>query len=249
MSVKERSENWYWTLRGARVWVADKLNLKAGMKILDVGAGDGVFSIQAGQKYKEVRFIGIEYSDEYEEAQENARKLGLKNVEFHFMNAFDIKFKEKFDRVVFFISLRNIPTNQREMVELFEKVKKVLRKNGLLAIAEMFKEDANNEAQKLAQKIYEECSELEDEHHRGIEKFFFLKEVKSALKETGFKIILFDKFKTGVKLPVEESKDFIKDEAGEKNWKLIWNRYRDRIKKLGRIEPDANISLILAKIK
>ncbi|MFQ6087540.1 MAG: hypothetical protein ACE5K0_01380 [Candidatus Methanofastidiosia archaeon] len=135
------------------------------------------------------------------------------------------------------------------MLKLFREVKKVLKKDGLLTIAEMFKEDAENEAQKLAQKIYEECSQFEDEHHRGIEKFFSIKEVESALQESNFKITSFDKFKTGVKLLIEESKYFIKDEAGIENWKNIWNKYKDKIKELGGIEPDSNISLIIAKIK
>ncbi|RLE43984.1 hypothetical protein DRJ19_01505 [Candidatus Woesearchaeota archaeon] len=248
MPIKNWYKNWYWKLGGARVWVADKLNLKSGMKILDVGSGDGLFSIQAGKKYRNVKFVGIEYSNEYKEARENAEELELKNVEFHYMNAFDMKFKEKFDRVVFFISLRNIPTNKEEMLKLFNEVKKVLKKDGILGIAEMFKEDTENEAQRLAQRIYEECSQFTDEHHRGIEKFFSIEEVKSAIQESNFKIISIDKFKTGVKLSIEESRDFIKDEAG-KNWKLIWDKYKDKIKMLGGIEPDANITLILAKTK
>ncbi len=164
MAIKEWSKSWYWNLGGARIWVADKLNLKASMKVLDVGAGDGLFSIQAGQKYKGVKFIGIEYSGEYKEAKENAKELKMKNVKFHFMNAFNIKFKKKFDRVVFFISFRNIPANKEEMLKLFKEIKKVLKNDGKLAIAEMFKEDAKNEAQKLAQTIYEECSQFGDEY-------------------------------------------------------------------------------------
>lgn len=248
MSIKEWSESWYWKLGGARVWVADRLNLKKDMKVLDIGAGDGLFSIQVGKKYKGVKFIGIEYSDEYKEANENVEEMVLKNVEFHYMDAFDVKFKKEFDRVVFFISFRNMPTNKIEMLKLLKEVKKVLKKDGLLAIAEMFKEDAENKAQKLTQKIYEETSHFDDEHE-GIEKFFSIKEVRSALRGSGFKIMSIDKFKTGVKLSTEESKEFIIDEAGKENWKDIWNKYRDKIKELGGIEPDANISLILAKIR
>jgi cyclopropane fatty-acyl-phospholipid synthase-like methyltransferase len=249
MTINELTENWYWKLGEARVWVANKLNLKINMKVLDVGAGDGFFSIQAGKKFEDVKFIGIEYSDEYKEAKENAEKLGMKNVEFHYMDVFDMKFKKQFDRIVFFISFRNIITNEAEMLKLFKEVKKVLKKNGLLAIAEMFKEDAENEAQRLAQKIYEECSQYKDEHHRGIEKFFSIEKIKSVLQESGFEIISIEKFKTGVKLSVKETKYFIKDEAGKENWKDVWNKHKDKIKELGRIEPDANISLIIAKIK
>lgn len=249
MSTKDWSESWYWKLGGARIWVANKLNLKAGMKVLDIGAGDGLFSIQAGEKYKNVDFVGIEYSDEYEEAKENVEELRLKNIEFYYMNAFDMKFKKEFDRVVFFISFRNIPTNQKEMLKLFKEVKKVLKKDGLLVIAEMFKEDAKNKAQKLSQKIYEECSVLGDEHHRGVEKFFPIQKTKSTLQKSGFEIIFIGKFRTGVKLSAEESKNFIKGEAGKENWKCIWEKYKEEIKKLGGIEPDANISLILAKIR
>ena len=246
MLIKEWSKSWYWKLGGARVWVADKLNLKAGIKVLDIGKGDGLFSIQAGKKYGDVKFVGIEYSDEYEEAKENAKELEMKNIEFYYMDAFDMRFKNKFDRVVFFLSLRNIPTNKAEMLNLFREVKKVLKREGILAIAETFKEDAENQRQVLAQKIYEACSQFRDVHHKGIEKFFSIKEVKSALYESNFKIISIDKFKTGVRLSVEESKDFIMSEAG-KNWKTIWDD-KNKIKELGGIEPDANISLIVSKI-
>ncbi|MBI5397859.1 class I SAM-dependent methyltransferase [Candidatus Woesearchaeota archaeon] len=248
MAIKEWSKSWYWELGGARIWVADKLNLRAGMNVLDVGAGDGLFSIQAGQKYNGVKFIGIEYSGEYEEAKENAEELKMKNAEFNFMNAFDMKFKKKFDRVVFFISFRNIPTNKEEMLKLFNAIKKVLKKDGTLAIAEMFEEDAENEAQKTAQKIYKECSQFGDEHHKGIEEFFSIEEVKSALRKSNFKILAIDTFETRIKLSAHESRDFIKGEAG-KNWKTIWDKYKDKIRELGGIEPDANISLIVAKMQ
>lgn len=249
--VEELSQHWYWKLGGARVWVADRLNLKPGMRVLDVGGGDGGFSIQAGSKYGDVDFVGVEYSGECEEAIENIDELGLENVEFHYMDAFNMRFENEFDRVVFFISLRNIPINKIEMPRLFKEVSDVLRTDGLLAIAEMFKEDAENEAQRLAQRIYEECSRsIEDDgHHRGIEVFFSVKEVESALQDSGFDILSFDKFKTGVRLSVEESMSFIRGEVGHEHLEDCWKTYGGDIESLGGLEPDANISLIIAKKK
>ena len=244
MALSEWKNHWMWKLGGARPWVAKQLNLKENMKLLDVGTGDGLFCIQAGKLYKRIEFIGIEYSDEAKEAKENILDAGLKNCKVLHINAYKLKCPYKYDRIVFFNSLRNIPTNKTEMIKLLKVMNKYLKEDGILAIADMFKEDAKNKRQRLAQEIYADASKYNTEH-TGVETFFNKKDVNSALRIAGFKIDTIKKFKTGVKLNINQTKRFIKDEA-EDNWSLIWERFKEKIEKMKGIEPDANLSLILA---
>lgn len=185
----------YFAMEGARLLLAEKLDIKDGDKVLDVGAGDGWFSIQAALVYSNAEFFGVELSEEFAEAMEYAKIFELKNVFFFYFDAYDLPFPDKvFDKIALFFALANIGFTKEDLVDLFTKLNRVLKQGGLLGIAEPFIEDFPGNMGIILRELYNMCFKKE-------ETILSQENVKSALLDTGFKIIDISKIKlrnTGV---------------------------------------------------
>lgn len=170
----------YFELGGGRPILADRLRLNGGMRVLDVGSGDGWFSIQAGYLHRDVEFHGVELSEEYAEAREYAEIFGLENVHFYYLDAYETPFPdEAFDRVALFFSLSNIARGGVEASRLFRECRRVLRRDGLLGVAEPLLEDFPESLQPLLLRLYETSGMGESLLGRG--------EVLRAMEEAGLK--------------------------------------------------------------
>ena len=104
-----------------------KLNLKPGMKVLDIGCGWGSFAKYAAEKYK-VKVVGITISKEQVELG-NALCTGLP-VEIRLQDYRDLN--EKFDRVVSLGMFEHVgPKNYRTYMKV---VNKYLKDDGLFLL-------------------------------------------------------------------------------------------------------------------
>ena len=128
------------------------LEPKPRWRVLDIGCGDGWFSIQNALVFKDVHFTGIDLY-EAEDSRKNAQLFELKNCTFIMMNTYEMDFKEEFDAAVLFFSLGNICSRKRDLINLFSKVKEALKVGGKILIVEPFQEDFK-EYDKL-KKLYE----------------------------------------------------------------------------------------------
>lgn len=194
----------YFSLENARLILADKLNIVCGDLVLDVGSGDGWFSIQAAIKYSNAYFYGVELSEEYAEASEYAKIFGLRNTYFLYFNAYSMPFpSKKFDKAALFFSLANISQNTEDLNKLFIEIYRVLRDDGLIGISEPLLEDFPNNLGIILRNLYEHCSIRN-------ETLLSLEQVVNSLKRTNFDIIHIEKIRlksTG--RDISEAKEYL----------------------------------------
>ena len=115
-------------------YILEKLYLKEGMTLLDIGCGWGFLLIEAAKKYK-VHGTGITLSEEqYKECQKRIKEEGLEDyVKVELMDYRDLpKLGEQFDRVV---SVGMVEHVERDNYNLFlECANKVMKKGGLFLL-------------------------------------------------------------------------------------------------------------------
>lgn len=114
--------------------ILQKLYLKEGMSLLDIGCGWGYLLIRAAKKYK-IHGLGITLSEEqYREFRERIRREGLEEyLDVKLMDYRELKDSElRFDRVV---SVGMVEHVGRENYQLFlDCVKHVLKPGGLFLL-------------------------------------------------------------------------------------------------------------------
>jgi len=114
--------------------ILEKLNLKEGMRLCDIGCGWGFLLIEAAKKYK-VRGVGITLSEEQrKKCNERIEEEGLTEyVKVKLLDYRDLpKFHIKFDRVVSVGMLEHVGRNNYG--EFMSCVKKILKPGGLFLL-------------------------------------------------------------------------------------------------------------------
>ena len=215
----------YLWMNGLRIKTFHLLEPKSELKILDIGCGDGWFSIQNALIFRDIYFIGIDLY-EAEEAKKNAQLFKLKNCIFMMMDAYKMDFKEEFDAAILFFSLGNICSRKEDLINLFSKIKRALRVRGKILIAEPFQENFK-EYNKL-KKLYE-ISKL---HGKGEEKETILsqRDVLNVLKKLNFEILKIIKHNFTWRTSIEEFLKYFK--LKELPFKIKEFYYRDKPKQV-----------------
>lgn len=110
------------------------LNLQPGDKVLDVGAGTGALTLLLARNLPEISFVGIDLTPAMvADAQEQARKLSIQNVEFKEGNALQLPFEDNsFDAAVCQTLLIHLNNAQGAVNEM----SRVLKPGGTFMAAE-----------------------------------------------------------------------------------------------------------------
>lgn len=148
-------------------------NLK---KILDAGSGIGAYTFLLGQTYPQAKVTGGDI-DKYKLkfCQTMAKELGLRNIEFIYMDATRLGKRTIYDFIVSIDILEHI--NHYELA--LENFSNLLRKGGYLY---------THAPQPNQKRLFKSLREWhhEDHAHEGIIK----RELEEKLKKLGFKIVV-----------------------------------------------------------
>ena len=110
------------------------LNVKAGMKILDLGTGTGYLAFPFAQNYPDAEIIGLDIVKKtLEENCKKADKAGLKNVKFVSYDGLNFPFPDNtFDIVMTRYALHHFP----EINNALKEISRVLKTNGILFLSD-----------------------------------------------------------------------------------------------------------------
>lgn len=237
-------------LNDVRRRIVQDLNLSAGLKLLDIGTGDGWFPLALREAMKG-GFVGtIELApNEAENAARRARKVGDSGTCFLSMDAYQLAFPDSaFDGVGTFLAVQDICSSREDLVRLTAEVARVLKPGGFLLAATVTPEDAETEAQRVGVELYQ-----------YIRAGYFAKaELAEAFQANGFQIEPFRFYYTGVHLSPESTLEFVKFQCGwwvdtfqmpTVDWRTTWNKFGPLVEAVGGAEVDAKITVLLGRKK
>lgn len=104
------------------------INVKAGMKILDLGCGSGYLTFPIAKMNENANVIGLDIvTDTLKRNRIKAQEMGIKNLEFISYTGVAFPFKDGFfDLVITRYALHHFP----EIRKSFSEVNRVLKRNG-----------------------------------------------------------------------------------------------------------------------
>ncbi len=237
-------------LNDVRRRIVRDLDLRPDMRFLDVGTGDGWFTLEAQKCLPDGLTATIELGwDDVDDLIEKSRALGGKPLHYLRMDAYRQAFaSESFDAAGSFLAVQDISFSVEELKRWVQEIARVLKPGGWLMIATVTPEDADTESQRLGIEIY-----------RFIRAGYFSQaEIREALGTAGFVVEPFRFYQTGVNLSPEAARRFIKFQCkfwvdyyslDTVNWQTTWDRYGSRIQELGGLEVEAKITVALARKK
>ncbi len=114
-----------------------KQSLEQGIKLLDIGCGNGNLIIQLAQKFSKSKFVGVN-PDRFgiEAAEKTIEKLGLEQqITVENIGAEDLAHTEEFDMATMVVTLHEIPPEVRS--KAIEKVYRALKSGGQFLILDL----------------------------------------------------------------------------------------------------------------
>ena len=141
-------------------------------EILEIGCGDGIYTLELAKNIKSLKIVATEPSEEgIISAKKTQEELKINNVIFDTLNVYDLKLDKKFDAILFNVVLHHLsdPEKAINMVSNSTNTIIIVEPNGYSP----------------ALKILEKFSKYHIEHE---ERSFFLYTIKKWLKNNSFLI-------------------------------------------------------------
>lgn len=117
--------------------VLDRIGIRAGERVLELGPGPGVFTVGAAERVgPEGSLVAVDIQAEMiAQVDQRVQQAGLTNIETHVASAYQLPiFDQSVDRAFLITVLPEIPDRRRALAELH----RVLRPGGVLSITEEF---------------------------------------------------------------------------------------------------------------
>lgn len=154
----EEYRTYWFRLEGLRKNISESLGLKAGMKILDVGAGWGLFAIEMAKQLKKGEVVGIDIaSDDIINARKLVKEAEVEDiVSIQEMDATELSFRDNhFDLATSFLGMRDIhmTRGKRGVKKAVEEMIRVVKPNGKIVLCVTPLEDMETEDQRIAVKL------------------------------------------------------------------------------------------------
>jgi ubiquinone/menaquinone biosynthesis C-methylase UbiE len=117
--------------------VLDRVGIRPGERVLELGPGPGIFTVDAAQRVgPQGKLIAVDIQPEMiAQVQERVQEAGLTNVETHIASAYELPLDDAtIDRAFLIAVLPEISDQARALAELH----RVVKPGGLLSITEEF---------------------------------------------------------------------------------------------------------------
>lgn len=246
--ITDYYEQVYTNLGGSRDRIAEKFGVKKG-EVLDIGCGDGFFTIALAKQLKNGYVLGIDFIPEWimrakKEIKEAnvVGKASVKVLDF-WKNTFP---DDHFDQIATFLTLSNIANNSEDLERFFKEVYRILKPGGTLLLVEATSEDAESDAEKTGFVVNQDLS-----YH-----YYSKQQIGDAMKHsglvpkeigfsvTGTPVLSFEEFTQFVE---QEGEILMTDRLGDPSVvKSIIEKNKDAVEKHG-IHIDAKMTIIVVQ--
>ncbi|MDI6848107.1 MAG: class I SAM-dependent methyltransferase [Candidatus Bathyarchaeia archaeon] len=172
--------------------LAQKVGVRQGMTVVDVGCGEGGFTVSLAKIVgKQGKVLSVDISDEYlAEFMENLDKWGVKHlVTFIQADAADLEgaiLDEVADMVVSYRFLEELK-HPEDMVKIVKEMARTVKKGGKVCLIELSTE-TRNEAEESYVRLHRESGD----------SFFEPQEIVEAMKEAKLIDVRMETFETNV---------------------------------------------------
>jgi len=106
------------------------INLKNVRSVMDIGCGTGLITNLFANRYKHIKFVGIDFSNSIYYATEFSKKYDINNVSYAQQDLLDIDTDVKYDLVICQGVLHHIP----EYKLAVKKINQLVEPNGMIAL-------------------------------------------------------------------------------------------------------------------
>jgi len=171
------------------------INIKSGMRILDLGTGSGYLSFPIAKNNPDCEVVGLDIvSDALEANRIRAEAEGLSNLTFVSYDGTDFPFEaESFDLVVTRYALHHFPDIEHSIKD----VSRVLKASGVLFISDPCPNDCDSE------RFVDDYMRLKKDGHI---KFYTKTEWQNICARHGLK--LSDSFESSIRFPKKKDTAF-----------------------------------------
>jgi ubiquinone/menaquinone biosynthesis C-methylase UbiE len=117
--------------------VLDRVGIRPGERVLELGPGPGMFTVEAAQRVgPDGRLVAVDVQPKMiAQVEKRVREAGLTNVETHVSDAYHLPLDDaSVDRAFLVTVLPEVPDQARALAEL----RRVLKSGGLLSVTEEF---------------------------------------------------------------------------------------------------------------
>ncbi|WP_144106347.1 class I SAM-dependent methyltransferase [Brachyspira hyodysenteriae] len=178
--IKKTGGNYLYNNGSASEFITKKKNMDTmlsmynfeGKNILEIGCGDGTFSLDFAKRNPTTNILATEPSEEAISAAKKLQNdLGINNIAFDVQNVYDMKINSKFDCIVIISVLHHLPDPEKA-----------------ISIASNYSDNLliiENNGYAPALKILEKISKYHREHD---EKSFTLNRLRLWIKNAGMEI-------------------------------------------------------------